>query len=221
MPTALTAVVLLLVASVSARARAAAPHPLPAGAAPASAAASVSVLPVVPGIDMLTVDGVNVAVNSGPEGVIVVDTGPASVAPELLAAIKNITHEPIRYVIDTSGDSDLIGGDAVEVDEREPDRVHERDLGRPRLQPYAHALEFVLERAPRDVVLGREVAEERPPPDARRRRDVLDRGLLEPVRLEQLERHVLQLGLGGGSPPPRLAAALRWITPGCGRCCRP
>ena len=84
-------------------------------AAPAASAQGVSVLPLVPGIDMLTVDGVNVAVNSGPEGVIVVDTGPASAAPELLAAIKSITHQPIRYVINTSGDADLIGGDAVLV----------------------------------------------------------------------------------------------------------
>ncbi len=116
-PTVLMAAVLLLAASVSPRARAAAPYPLQAGAAPASAPASgaVAVLPVVPGTDMLTVDGVNVAVNSGPDGVIVVDTGPASAAPALLAAIRNITQRPIRYVIDTSGDPDLIGGDALLV----------------------------------------------------------------------------------------------------------
>jgi cyclase len=114
MPTMLTAVVLLLAAGVSLRAQAAAPQPLQAGAAPASASASgaVSVLPVVPGTYMLTVDGVNVGVNSGPDGVIVVDTGPASAAPELLAAIRKITQLPIRYVIDTSADPDLIGGDA-------------------------------------------------------------------------------------------------------------
>lgn len=111
-----TAVVSLLVASLSPQARAA-QQPLQAGAASASTTTSgaVSVLPLVPGIDMLTVDGVNVAVNFGPEGVIVVNTGPASAAPELLAAIKRITPQPIRYVINTSGDPDLIGGDATLV----------------------------------------------------------------------------------------------------------
>ncbi|HEX4049527.1 MAG TPA: MBL fold metallo-hydrolase [Steroidobacteraceae bacterium] len=97
---------LLLVVGIS-------PKALAASAADPEAA--VAVLPVVPGIDMLTVDGVNVAVDSGPDGVIVVDAGPASTAPQLLAAIKNMTSLPIRYVIDTSGDPDLIGGDAVLV----------------------------------------------------------------------------------------------------------
>lgn len=117
MPAALTAVVLLLAAGAAPRARAAAPDPQQDDAAPASATTSgaVSVLPVVPGTYMMTVDGVNVAVNSGPDGVVVVDTGPASMAPALLAAIKSISQQPIRYVIDTSGDSDLIGGDAVLV----------------------------------------------------------------------------------------------------------
>ncbi len=99
--TVLGAVMLLLAVSISPMAQ----------AASAAAPEAVAVLPVVPGIDMLTVDGVNVAVNTGPEGVIVVNTGPASAAPELLAAIKKITQQPIRYVIDTSGDPDLIGGD--------------------------------------------------------------------------------------------------------------
>ncbi len=107
-PTALAAVALLLAASVAPGAWAAAPGS-------ASASGAVSVLPVVPGIDMLTVDGVNVAVSSGPNGVVVVDTGPASAGAELLAAIKNITQQPIRYVIDTSGDPHLIGGDTTLV----------------------------------------------------------------------------------------------------------
>ena len=116
-PAVLAAVVLLLAASSAPKVWAAAPDTPQADAAPASASASgaVSVLQLVPGTYMLTVDGVNVGVNTGPDGVIVVDTGPASAAPRLLAAIKNITQQPIRYVIDTSGDPDLIGGDPVLV----------------------------------------------------------------------------------------------------------
>ena len=114
-PVVLTAVVLLLAAGAAPEVRAAAPDTAQADAAPASASGTVSVLQLVPGTYMLTVDGVNVGVNSGPDGVIVVDTGPASAAPRLLAAIRNITQQPIRYVIDTSSDADLIGGDPALV----------------------------------------------------------------------------------------------------------
>ena len=103
---------------------------------------------------------------------------------------------------------DLAGLHLVEVDQRDPDRVHELDITRARLETGPHALEFQVEHAPRDVVLGREVAEERPPADAGGGRDVLDRGLLEPVHGEQLERDLLQLGMRGDTPASRLAAAV-------------
>ena len=95
---------------------------------------------------------------------------------------------------------DLAGLDLIEVDQGRPDRVHQLNIARAGFEASSHALEFQLERAPRDVVLGGKVAEERPAADARGRRDVLDGGLLKPVRLEQLECDVLQLGLGGRPP---------------------
>ncbi|MGH8142802.1 MAG: hypothetical protein ACREU2_09830 [Steroidobacteraceae bacterium] len=86
-----------------------------AGAAVSASAAdaAVSVLQVKPGIYMLTVDGVNVAVQTGVDGTVVVNTGPASAANELLAAIRRITPEPIHYVIDTGADAELVGGNAT------------------------------------------------------------------------------------------------------------
>ena len=74
----------------------------------------VHVLPVVDGMYMLTVDGVNVAIQSGPDGIIVVDAGPQSDADALLAAIRSVTNDaPIRSVIYTNGDADLVGGGGV------------------------------------------------------------------------------------------------------------
>ena len=71
----------------------------------------VSVLQVRPDAYMLTLEsGMNVAVVTGPQGTAVVNTGPASTADALLAAIKKITRTPIRVVINTSADAELVGG---------------------------------------------------------------------------------------------------------------
>lgn len=73
----------------------------------------VQVLPVAPGIEMLTVNGVNIAVQSGPDGTVVVDPGPAQSAQAVLAAIARISSEPIHYLIDTGADAELVGGNAA------------------------------------------------------------------------------------------------------------
>jgi glyoxylase-like metal-dependent hydrolase (beta-lactamase superfamily II) len=80
---------------------------------PPSKIGPVDVLPVAPGIEMLTVGGVNVAVQSGPDGTLVVDPGPAQSAAAVLAAIRQISSEPIHYLIDTDADSELIGANAA------------------------------------------------------------------------------------------------------------
>jgi cyclase len=54
--------------------------------------------------------GGNVVVQIGPEGVILVDSGSTAMADEVLAAIANITPLPIRYIINTSMDTDHVGG---------------------------------------------------------------------------------------------------------------
>jgi glyoxylase-like metal-dependent hydrolase (beta-lactamase superfamily II) len=78
------------------------------GAAPDT----VSVLPVTQDIDMLTVNGFNLAVQSGPQGLVVVDSGPASASAAVLAAIAKISSEKIRYIINTNTDPQMIGADA-------------------------------------------------------------------------------------------------------------
>jgi glyoxylase-like metal-dependent hydrolase (beta-lactamase superfamily II) len=61
----------------------------------------------------------NVAVQIGDDGLLVVDTGVQSMAPELLAQIQQLAREhaidqaAIRFVVNTSGRADHIGGNAV------------------------------------------------------------------------------------------------------------
>jgi glyoxylase-like metal-dependent hydrolase (beta-lactamase superfamily II) len=54
--------------------------------------------------------GGNILVQTGPEGVILVDSGRMEMADKVLAAIKKITPLPIRYIINTSMDADHVGG---------------------------------------------------------------------------------------------------------------
>jgi glyoxylase-like metal-dependent hydrolase (beta-lactamase superfamily II) len=82
----------------------------PVAAQPAATAPAMTVLQVRPDFYMFTVNGVNIGVEIGPLGVVVVDTGPASAAPALLARIRQLSNQPIRFVVDTSADQELIGG---------------------------------------------------------------------------------------------------------------
>jgi glyoxylase-like metal-dependent hydrolase (beta-lactamase superfamily II) len=77
---------------------------------------SVSILQVRPDIYMLTVEGVNIAVETGQVGTVVVDTGPADVGSQVLAAVRTVTDTPIRYLINTSADPERIGGNQVLAD---------------------------------------------------------------------------------------------------------
>jgi cyclase len=54
--------------------------------------------------------GGNIVVQVGPDGVILVDSGAREAAGRVLAAIRQITPLPIRYIINTSMDADHVGG---------------------------------------------------------------------------------------------------------------
>jgi glyoxylase-like metal-dependent hydrolase (beta-lactamase superfamily II) len=73
-------------------------------------AVQVDTLPVKGNVHMLVGAGGNVTVQHGPEGLLIVDTQFAPMSQKLLAAIKAISDEPIRYVIDTHVHPDHIGG---------------------------------------------------------------------------------------------------------------
>jgi glyoxylase-like metal-dependent hydrolase (beta-lactamase superfamily II) len=54
--------------------------------------------------------GANVAVQIGPDGVLVVDTGSAATRDGVLAAIRKLSNGPIRWIVNTSADLDHTGG---------------------------------------------------------------------------------------------------------------
>jgi glyoxylase-like metal-dependent hydrolase (beta-lactamase superfamily II) len=87
--------------------------PLDAQASPAASADSLEVVEVRPNFFMIAGAGGNVGVQVGEDGVVVVDAGSATNAPALVAAIKKITPQPIRYVINTGPDADHVGGNDV------------------------------------------------------------------------------------------------------------
>jgi cyclase len=73
-------------------------------------AAEVHVLPVQGNIYMIVGAGGNITVQTGKDGILVVDTGLAPMADKVLAAIRSISPAPIRYVINTHYHADHTGG---------------------------------------------------------------------------------------------------------------
>jgi glyoxylase-like metal-dependent hydrolase (beta-lactamase superfamily II) len=72
--------------------------------------AEIHVLPVQGNVYMLAGAGSNVAVQAGQDGVLIVDTAIAPLAPKIVAAIKTVSNRPLRYIINTSFDPDHTGG---------------------------------------------------------------------------------------------------------------
>jgi len=95
MPRTVLALVALVVAAVV----------VTAGQAP-----DLEVLQLRPNFYMIAGAGSNIAVQVGDDGIVVVDSGMQSRSDAVLAAINKISPQPIRYVIDTSADSDHVGG---------------------------------------------------------------------------------------------------------------
>src|SRR5687767_12892788 len=54
--------------------------------------------------------GGNIVMQTGPQGVILVDSGSTEMADKVLATIRRLTPLPIRYIINTSMDADHVGG---------------------------------------------------------------------------------------------------------------
>jgi cyclase len=82
-------------------------------ASPQTAAApstGLEILEVRPSYFVIAGAGANIGVQVGEDGLVVVDAGSAADAPRVLAAIKQISPKPIRYVIDTGPDADHVGG---------------------------------------------------------------------------------------------------------------
>lgn len=76
----------------------------------AQGTSELEMLQLRPNFYMLAGAGGNVAVQVGEDGAVVVDAGAAANAAAVVAAIKKISPNPIRYVINTGPDPDHVGG---------------------------------------------------------------------------------------------------------------
>ena len=70
----------------------------------------IHTLQVRDGIYMLVGDGANIAVQIGPSGAFVVDTGSGNLADKVVAAIAKLTDKPIQFIANTSFFPDHTGG---------------------------------------------------------------------------------------------------------------
>jgi cyclase len=84
------------------------------GASPAPTSppptAEVHILPVQGNISMLVGAGGNITVQTGNDGVLLVDTGLAPMSEKVLAAVHSLSDKTIRYIIDTHVHADHVGG---------------------------------------------------------------------------------------------------------------
>jgi len=88
----------------------------PATARPSSAAdaAEVHVLPVQGNVYMLVGGaGSNITLQAGDDGVLLVDASLESLSDNVLKAIRSVSTNPIRYIIDTHAHADHVGGNAA------------------------------------------------------------------------------------------------------------
>jgi cyclase len=70
-------------------------------------------LPVQGNVSLLASGAGNITVQTGNDGVLLVDTLSEALAPVVAAQLKALSPLPIRYIIDTSVDPDHVGGNAA------------------------------------------------------------------------------------------------------------
>jgi cyclase len=87
-----------------------APGTAPRASAQQPTGADLEIVQVRPNFYMIAGAGGNIAVQTGPAGAIVVDTGAEAMAPSVLAAVKRLTNGSIRYIVNTGADADHTGG---------------------------------------------------------------------------------------------------------------
>ena len=79
-------------------------------AVPSVVEGQVHVLPVRGNVHMLAGAGGNITVQAGSDGVLMVDSGAASMSAKVLAAVRGISTGPIRYIVNTNERDDHTGG---------------------------------------------------------------------------------------------------------------
>src|SRR5688572_11999630 len=75
-----------------------------------AAGTAVQTWPIREGVHMLVGPGANTTVQVGRDGVLVVDSQTGAASAQLLAAIRRLSDRPVRFIVNTSGDDDHVGG---------------------------------------------------------------------------------------------------------------
>jgi cyclase len=74
---------------------------------------TLDVLSLVTNVHLIVGDGGNIVVQTGPDGVVLVDSGSGARSDEVLKALRDLSDRPIRYIINTSAHPDHVGGNAT------------------------------------------------------------------------------------------------------------
>jgi glyoxylase-like metal-dependent hydrolase (beta-lactamase superfamily II) len=81
-------------------------------------AQGVGMLHVQRGVHMLVVNGMNIVVQVGDDGVLLVDSATEAVAPQVIAAVRTLSDKPIHTIINTHVHPDHTGGNDALVKAR-------------------------------------------------------------------------------------------------------
>ena len=73
-------------------------------------AGGVELLPVQGNISMVAGAGANITVQTGRDGVLLVDSGSAEMSERVVEAIRTISRSQVTYIVNTSDTSDHVGG---------------------------------------------------------------------------------------------------------------
>jgi cyclase len=77
-----------------------------------SSSPEVRILNVRGNVYLLSGAGANITALVFPDGVLLVDSGLGQMSDKVLAAVRTLSPQPIHYIINTSADSDHLGGNA-------------------------------------------------------------------------------------------------------------
>jgi len=78
-------------------------------------AGQLNVLPVQGNVHLISGAGVNLIVHTGKYGVLLVDTPPPAMVPQVMAEIRKLSPLPLRFIINTSVNPDYVAGNAALV----------------------------------------------------------------------------------------------------------
>jgi glyoxylase-like metal-dependent hydrolase (beta-lactamase superfamily II) len=76
-------------------------------------AGTVEALPVRGNVHMLVGAGGNITVQAGSDGILLVDSGLASMSGRVIEAVRSISRGPLRYIVNTTERAEHVGGNSA------------------------------------------------------------------------------------------------------------